>query len=144
MVLTESRILGYEQTQSNPSLLFSMFCKFTRFQQDHFFQIIHFLPRYLFWLFTKTSVWFLPRYLFWLLNKSPVWFLPRYMYTWQQKKRILFNIHLIPETLIKTYPKWYEHAWTGSCVRANLVGPTSPMLHTKSQGHWPFGSREDI
>ena len=26
-------------------------------------------------------------------------------------------------------------------IGANLVGPTSPMLHTKSQGHWPFGSR---
>ena len=26
-------------------------------------------------------------------------------------------------------------------ICANLVGPTSPMLHTKSQGHWPFGSR---
>ena len=26
---------------------------------------------------------------------------------------------------------------------ANLVGPTSPMLHTNSQGHWPFGSREE-
>ena len=29
-------------------------------------------------------------------------------------------------------------------ICANLVGPTSPMLHTKFQGHWPFGSREDI
>ena len=30
-------------------------------------------------------------------------------------------------------------------ICANLVGPTSPMLYTKSQGHWPFGSRvEDI
>ena len=27
-------------------------------------------------------------------------------------------------------------------ICANLVGPTSPMLHFKSQGHWPFGSRE--
>ena len=27
-------------------------------------------------------------------------------------------------------------------ICANLVGPTSPMLHTKSQGNWPFGSRE--
>ena len=26
-------------------------------------------------------------------------------------------------------------------IGANLVGPTSPMLYTKSQGHWPFGSR---
>ena len=27
----------------------------------------------------------------------------------------------------------------------NLVGPTSPMLYTKSQRHWPLGSRvEDI
>ena len=25
-------------------------------------------------------------------------------------------------------------------IWANLVGPTSPMLHTKSQGHWPSGS----
>ena len=24
-------------------------------------------------------------------------------------------------------------------ICANLVGPTSPMLYTKSQGHWPFG-----
>ena len=30
-------------------------------------------------------------------------------------------------------------------ICANLVGPTSQMLYTKSQGHWPFGSRvEDI
>ena len=29
-------------------------------------------------------------------------------------------------------------------ICANLVEPTSPMLHTKSQGHWPFDSREDI
>ena len=30
-------------------------------------------------------------------------------------------------------------------ICANLVGLTSQMLHTKSQGHWPFGSRvEDI
>ena len=28
-------------------------------------------------------------------------------------------------------------------ICANLVGPTSPMLHTKSQGHWPYGSREE-
>ena len=28
-------------------------------------------------------------------------------------------------------------------ICANLVGPTSPMLQTKSQGHWPFGSREE-
>ena len=26
----------------------------------------------------------------------------------------------------------------------NLLGPTSPMLHTKSQGHLPFGSGEDF
>ena len=30
-------------------------------------------------------------------------------------------------------------------ICANLVGPTSQMLYTKSQSHWPFGSRvEDI
>ena len=30
-------------------------------------------------------------------------------------------------------------------ICANLVGPSSPMLYTKSQSHWPFGSRvEDI
>ena len=29
-------------------------------------------------------------------------------------------------------------------ICANLVGPTSPMLHTKSQGHWPFDSTEKI
>ena len=30
-------------------------------------------------------------------------------------------------------------------ICSNLVGPTSPVLYTKSQGHWPFGSRvEDI
>ena len=29
-------------------------------------------------------------------------------------------------------------------ICANLVGPTSLMLHTKSQGHWPFGSTEKI
>ena len=28
-------------------------------------------------------------------------------------------------------------------ICANLVGPTSPMLHIKSHGHWPFGSREE-
>ena len=27
-------------------------------------------------------------------------------------------------------------------ICANTAGPTSPMLHTKSQGHWSFGSRE--
>ena len=25
------------------------------------------------------------------------------------KETHIFNIHLIPETLIKFYPKWYEH-----------------------------------
>ena len=30
-------------------------------------------------------------------------------------------------------------------ICANLVGSKFPMLHTKSQGYWPFGSRiEDI
>ena len=29
-------------------------------------------------------------------------------------------------------------------ICANLVGPTSPMKHTKCQGHISFGSREDI
>ena len=29
-------------------------------------------------------------------------------------------------------------------ICANLVGPTSPILHTKSQGYCPFGSSEDI
>ena len=28
-------------------------------------------------------------------------------------------------------------------ICANLVAPTSPMLHTKSQSQWPFGSREE-
>ena len=28
-------------------------------------------------------------------------------------------------------------------ICANLVGQTSPMQHTKFQGHWPFGSREE-
>ena len=28
-------------------------------------------------------------------------------------------------------------------ICANLVGPTSLMLHTKSQSQWPFGSREE-
>ena len=28
-------------------------------------------------------------------------------------------------------------------ICANLVGPTSLMLLTKSQGHWPFGFREE-
>ena len=27
-------------------------------------------------------------------------------------------------------------------ICANRVGPTFPMQHNKSQGHWPFGSRE--
>ena len=26
-------------------------------------------------------------------------------------------------------------------ICTNLVGPTFPMLHTKSEGHWPPGSR---
>ena len=30
-----------------------------------------------------------------------------------------------------------------SIICANLVGPTSPMLHIRSQGHWPFGSRDE-
>ena len=41
-----------------------------------------------------------------------------WIYTWQQKKRIFFNIHLTPQTLIKFYPKWYEHVWTDSFVRS--------------------------
>ena len=28
-------------------------------------------------------------------------------------------------------------------IWTNLVGPTTPMLHTKSQGHWPSGSGEE-
>ena len=28
-------------------------------------------------------------------------------------------------------------------ICANLVRPTTQMLHTKYQGHWPFGSREE-
>ena len=28
-------------------------------------------------------------------------------------------------------------------ICANLIGPTSPILHTKSQGHWPCGFREE-
>ena len=28
-------------------------------------------------------------------------------------------------------------------ISANLVGPSYPMLHTKSQGHWPSGSVEE-
>ena len=28
-------------------------------------------------------------------------------------------------------------------ICANLVGPTSPMLHTKSQGHRPSGSGQE-
>ena len=27
-------------------------------------------------------------------------------------------------------------------ICANLVGPTSTKLHTKYQGHWPFGSKK--
>ena len=29
-------------------------------------------------------------------------------------------------------------------ICANLVGPTSPMLYTKSQGHWSLGPRVEI
>ena len=29
-------------------------------------------------------------------------------------------------------------------IWANLAGPTTPMLHTKSQGYQPFGSGEDF
>ena len=29
-------------------------------------------------------------------------------------------------------------------IWTNLVGPTSQMLHTKSQGHKPTGSGEDL
>ena len=28
-------------------------------------------------------------------------------------------------------------------ICADLLGPTSPMLHIKSKDHWPFGSREE-
>ena len=28
-------------------------------------------------------------------------------------------------------------------ICANWIGPTSAMLHTKSQDHWAFGSREE-
>ena len=28
-------------------------------------------------------------------------------------------------------------------ICANLVGTTSPMLHIKSQGHWPSGYKEE-
>ena len=28
-------------------------------------------------------------------------------------------------------------------ICANLVGPTSPMIHTKSQSQWPLGFREE-
>ena len=28
-------------------------------------------------------------------------------------------------------------------IWTKLVGPTPPMLHTKSQGHWPSGSWEE-
>ena len=27
-------------------------------------------------------------------------------------------------------------------LKKNLIGPISPMLHTKFQGHWPSGSGE--
>ena len=32
----------------------------------------------------------------------------------------------------------------GSLFEKKLVGPTSPMLHTKSQSHRPSGSGEDF
>ena len=38
-------------------------------------------------------------------------------------------------TLSRSRSSWDHHL--------NLVGPTSPMLHTKSQGHWPSGSGEE-
>ena len=41
-----------------------------------------------------------------------------YMYTCQQKKRILLNIHLVLETVIKIYHESYEYVWLGSCVRS--------------------------
>ena len=40
----------------------------------------------------------------------PLTFGPLYgIYTKQQKKRILFNIHLIRDTVIKIYPELYEY-----------------------------------
>ena len=39
---------------------------------------------------------------------------------------------------------WRKEGQPRFIICANLVGPTSPMLHTKFQGHWPFGSSEDI
>ena len=37
------------------------------------------------------------------------------------KETHIFNIHLIPEALIKFYPKWYEHVWTDSYVRLQTI-----------------------
>ena len=29
-------------------------------------------------------------------------------------------------------------------ICANFIGSTSQMLHTRTQGYWPFGSREEF
>ena len=41
--------------------------------------------------------------------------------------------------------KWFPmHNFHILCHILNKVGPTTPMLHTKSQSHWPSGSGEDF
>ena len=68
-----------------------------------------------------------------LLSVSFINIFPKGMYIFSQKAYgIKFDIAL----------KWSRSPkviiWT------NFVGPKSPMLHTISQGHCSFGSREDI
>ena len=68
---------------------------------------------------------------------------------WRQNFDINRNILLLPPYVVSFFHKmtfkqiWpcrkkgQGHIWT------NFVGPKSTMLHTKPQGHWPFGSREE-
>ena len=44
-------------------------------------------------------------------------------------------------------PSWLYHkmgqCWLRVIIWTNFVGPKSPMLHSKPQGHWTFGSVEE-
>ena len=59
---------------------------------------------------------------------------------------LVLNIRFFPNKCIRNQVWPCHKVGQGQprlIICANLVGPTSPMLHTKSQGHWPFGSREE-
>ena len=48
------------------------------------------------------------------------------IYTEQQKKRILFDFHLILETEIKIYPELYDYVWLVSCIRSGSFYSSLP------------------